>query len=361
MHAADSTNLFRRFAPQPISPEVDADRMVTFRVRAPNATNVTVTGEWPGAKAMTNDTRGNWSVRFGPLAPELYGYSFNIDGFQTLDPGNPAVKPARSPRTSILEVPGNPPLLHEFNPNVPHGTVREHWYQSKSLGKRRSLHVYTPPGYDQSRKDLPVMYLLHGSGDNDATWAALGRANVIMDNLIAAKKAKPMIVIMTDGHAFVPTPGPSATNAENRGRSMKAFESDLLGDVMPFVESNYRTINKRESRAIIGLSMGGGQSLHVGLNHLDKFAWVGGMSSAVPGTNDIASVFTDPKATNKKLKLLWIGIGRDDFLLNRNKPFDEALTASGINHTFKVTDGAHQWPVWRKYLAEFAPLVFQNK
>ncbi len=361
LFAADSTNAPRRFPPpQPISPELHADRIVTFRVRAPNATNVTVTGEWPGAKAMTNDARGNWSVTFGPLAPELYGYSFNIDGFQTLDPGNPAVKPGRSPRTSILEVPGNPPLLHEFDPTVPHGTVREHWYQSKSLGKRRSLHVYTPSGYDQSRKDLPVMYLLHGSGDNDATWTALGRANVIMDNLIAAKKAKPMIVVMTDGHAFVAPPGPSATNAENRARGMRAFERDLLEDVMPFVESNYRTINKRESRAIIGLSMGGGQSLQVGLNHLDKFAWVGGMSAGIPETNSISSVFADPKATNKKLKLLWIAIGKDDFLLSRNKPFDDALAAAGIKHTFQITEGAHQWPVWRKYLAEFAPLIFNK-
>jgi enterochelin esterase family protein len=361
--AADSTNtLPRRFPPpQPISPEVSADRMVTFRVRAPNATNVTVSGEWPGAKTLTNDTKGNWSVTFGPLAPELYGYSFSIDGFQTLDPGNPAVKPARQPRTSILEVPGNPPLLHEFNPKVPHGTVREHWYQSKSLGKRRSLHVYTPPDYDRSRKDLPVMYLLHGSGDNDATWTALGRANVILDNLLAQKKVKPMIVVMTDGHAFVPLPGPSATNTENRGRSMKAFESDLLEDVMPFVESNYRTINKRESRAIIGLSMGGGQSLQVGLNHLERFAWIGGMSAGTPETNSVAAVLADARGTNKKLKTLWIAIGKDDFLLARNQDFDRLLAANGIRHTFKITEGNHSWPVWRKYLAEFAPLIFENK
>ena len=359
--AADTTNTpTPRFgSPPPISPVVQADRTVTFRVRAPNATNVTVSGEWPGAKAMTKDDAGNWSATVGPLAPELYSYSFSIDGFQTLDPVNPVVKPGRQPRTSIVEVPGTPPLPHEWDAAVPHGTVREHWYLSKSLGVRRSLHVYTPPGYDQSRKDLPVMYLLHGSGDNDGTWAALGRANVILDNLIAAKKAKPMIVVMTDGHAFVPTPGPSATNAENRGRSMKAFERDLLEDVMPFVEANYRTINKRESRAIIGLSMGGGQSLTVGLNHLDRFAWVGGMSASAPTGDAIAAALADPKATNKKLKTLWIAIGKDDFLLSRNQPFDELLTGKGIEHTFKITEGNHSWPVWRKYLAEFAPMVFR--
>ena len=359
--AADATNTPpRRVAPpQPVSPEVAADRTVTFRVRAPNATNVSVSGEWPGAKPMTKDDNGNWSVTVGPLAPELYSYSFAIDGFQTLDPGNPAVKPGRSPRTSMVEVPGQPPLLQEFNPAGPHGTVRAHWYQSKSLGKRRSLHVYTPPGYDQSGRKLPVMYLLHGSGDNDGTWAALGRANVILDNLIAAKQARPMIVVMTDGHPYISPPGVSPTNTTERGRNTKDYERDFIEDVMPFVEANYRTINQRESRAIIGLSMGGGQSLHVGLNHLDRFAWVGAMSAAVPGENDVAVALADAKATNKKLKTLWIAIGKDDFLLSRNKTFDELLTSQGIAHTYKITEGNHSWPVWRKYLAEFAPMVFR--
>lgn len=359
--AADTTNTAPRRAgsPQPISPEVAADRNVTFRVRAPNATNVSVSSEWPGAKAMTKDDNGNWSVTVGPLAPELYSYSFSIDGFQTLDPGNPAVKPGRSPRSSMVEVPGNPPLAHEWNAAIPHGKVSVHSYQSKSLGARRSLHVYTPPGYDQSSRKLPVMYLLHGSGDNDGTWSVLGRANAILDNLIAAKKAKPMIVVMTDGHPYISPPGVSPTNATERGRNTKAYERDLIEDVMPFVEASYRTINQRESRAIIGLSMGGGQSLHVGLNHLDRFAWVGGMSASVPAADDVSLALNDAKATNKKLKLLWIGIGKDDFLLSRNTTFEDALNAKGITHTYQVTEGAHQWPVWRKYLAEFAPMVFQ--
>ncbi len=358
--AADTTNTApRRFpAPQPVSPEVSADRTVTFRVRAPNATNVTVSSEWPGAKAMTKDDAGNWSVTVGPLAPELYSYSFSIDGFQTLDPGNPAVKPGRSPRSSMVEVPGNPPLAHEWNAAISHGKVSVHAYQSKSLGQRRSLHVYTPPGYDQSSKKLPVMYLLHGSGDNDGTWSVLGRANVILDNLIAAKKAKPMIVVMTDGHPYISPPGVSPTNATERGRNTKTYERDLIEDVMPFVEANYRTINKRESRAIIGLSMGGGQSLHVGLNHLDRFAWVGGMSASVPAADDVFTALNDSKDTNKKLKTLWIAIGKDDFLLSRNQTFHEVLTAKGIAHTYKITEGNHSWPVWRKYLAEFAPMIF---
>jgi enterochelin esterase-like enzyme len=359
--AADSTNppTRRFFAPQPISPGVNADRTVTFRVRAPNATNVSVSGDFP-AKPMTKEAGGNWSVTVGPLAPEFYSYSFSIDGFQTLDPGNPAVKPGRSPRTSMVEVPGQPPLLSEWNAAIPHGKVSAHWYQSKSTGQRRSLHVYTPPGYDKSRKDFPVMYLLHGNGDSDATWSALGRANVILDNLIAAKKAKPMIVVMTDGHPYVFPPNMTVTNTVERGRNTRAYERDLIEDVMPFVETNYRTIEKRESRAIIGLSMGGGQALHCGLNHLDQFAWVGAMSAAVPPAEDVAVALNDAKATNKKLKLLWIAIGKDDFLLSRNTPFIETLKGKGITHTYQVTEGAHTWPVWRKYLAEFAPLVFQK-
>ncbi len=358
--AAETTNAAARprgFQQQLVSPEVHADRSVTFRVRASGATNVTVSGEWPGGgKAMTNDERGTWSVTLGPLEPDLYGYNFSINGFQTLDPANSAVKPARSPRTSILEVPGNPPRLHEFNSSVPHGTVREHWYQSKALGVRRGLHVYTPPGYDKSRKDFPVLYLFHGSGDNDATWTALGRAQVILDNLLAQKKVVPMIVVMTDGHAAFSQP---STNAEARARNTKAFESDLLGDVMPFVEDNYRTINKRESRAIIGLSMGGGQSLSVGLNHLDAFAWVGAMSASTPDENSVSKALAESDATNKKLKLFWIAIGKDDFLLKRNQDFDQLLTSKGIKHTYTVTEGNHSWPVWRRYLADFAPLIFK--
>lgn len=359
LEAAEPTNAPARrgFQAPMISPEVRADRTVTFRVRASNATNVIVSGEWPGGtKAMTNDGSGNWSVTLGPLEPDIYGYSFSINGFQTLDPANSAVKPARSVRTSILEVPGTPPLIHEFNASVPHGTVRSHWYQSKSLGVRRSLHVYTPPGYDKSRKDFPVLYLFHGSGDNDATWTALGRTQVILDNLLAQKKAVPMIIVMTDGHAAFSQP---STNTEARARNTKAFENDLIGDVMPFIDENYRTINKRESRAIIGLSMGGGQSLSVGLNHLDKFAWLGAMSAATPDEAAVAKAFEKADDTNKKLKLFWIAIGKDDFLLRRNEDFDKLLASKGIKHTYKITEGNHSWPVWRRYLAEFVPMLFK--
>ena len=215
----------------------------------------------------------------------------------------------RSPTTSILEVPGQPPLIHEFQ-SVPHGTVRHHWYTSKSLGVRRSLHVYTPPGYDQETKTrFSVLYLLHGSGDNDATWAVLGRAHLILDNLLAQGKVKPMIVVMTDGHAYIPHLGGGAT-PNLTSRNVDDFGRDLLEDVLPFIEAEYRTKKERSHRAIAGLSMGGGQSLTVGLNHLELFAWVGGFSTFLRNPETvIAKTLADPKGTNEKLKLLWIACG----------------------------------------------------
>ena len=349
---------FGRFGPPPIiSPEVHADRTVTFRVRAPKAGEVRVSGEF-GDKVMTNDGTGLWSVTVGPLEPDLYGYGFSVDGFRTLDPANTSVKPMRSPTTSMLDVPDDQPLMHDFRADVAHGTVRLHTYPSRALGKLRRLQVYTPPDYDRkSRTRYPVLYLLHGSGDNEATWTALGRAHWIADNLIARHLAKPLIIVMTDGHAAFANPPPGS--GDERTRNRQAFQRDLIEDVMPFVEASYRTRTDRESRAIIGLSMGGGQSLSVGLKHLDRFAWVGGMSSGVRDPEQMfAGVLGDAQATNQKLKLLWIACGQDDFLLKPNRQFDELLTARGIRHEFRLSEGGHSWPVWRRYLAEFLPRLF---
>jgi enterochelin esterase-like enzyme len=343
------------------SPEVHADRTVTFRVRAPNASNVTVSGEWAGgAKPMTKDDRGIWSATFGPLAADLYSYNFSIDGFATADPNNSVLKPMRVPTSSVLDVPADKPQLWDVQP-VPHGVVRLHEYKSKSLGKRRPLRVYTPPGYDQNtRTKYPILYLFHGSGDNEVTWTAFGHANLIIDNLLAQGKAKPMIVVMPDGHAAFAQP--AGTNTDARARNNTAFERDLLEDVMQFAEKNYRVKAGRENRAIIGLSLGGGQSLSVGLGHLELFAWVGGMSSAGSNTQSaVASLGKDPKAANKNLKLLWIACGKSDSLLASNRQLDETLTQSGIKHEFRVSDGAHAWPVWRRYLGEFVPLLFMAK
>jgi enterochelin esterase family protein len=223
------------------------------------------------------------------------------------------------------------------------------------------MHVYTPPGYDNATgASYPTLYLFHGSGDNDACWTELGRAHWILDNLISQGKARPMIVVMTDGHArLAEAVGTAAPEGANRNQ---VFEKDLLGEVVPFVESNYRVQADRLHRAIIGLSMGGGQSLGIGLNHLELFAWVGGMSSAMRDPQSaLPQLFADPSRANADLRLLWVACGRDDRLVVRAREFSEILKSNGIRHEYVESAGGHAWGVWRKYLAEFAPLLFVEK
>ncbi len=348
------------FGPPVVSPEVLPDRRVTFRLSAPMAKAVTVSGQWGGGpQVMTKDERGVWSVTVGPIEPELYEYNFTIDGFQTLDPGNAVVKPSRTPRTSLLEVPGNPPRLSEFQ-DVPHGTVRIHWYQSRSLGRRRGLYVYTPPGYDQDTKTrYPILYLLHGAADNEAAWTVSGRAPMIVDNLLAQGKSVPMVIVMPDGHA---APWPPRDFQRGLSSNMTDFERDLLQDVMPLVEKSYRVRADPAHRAIAGLSMGGGQSLTIGLNHPELFGWIGGFSAAIfqPETT-VAKAMADPKATNQKLRLLWIACGTDDRLVQNARQLSDLLDRHQIRHEFHATPGNHSWPVWRRYLAEFAPLLFTTQ
>jgi enterochelin esterase family protein len=300
---------------------------------------------------MTKDDQGNWSLTVGPLEPDLYGYSFGVDGAVVADPSNPDAKPMRSLRTSAVEVPGNPPLLHEVR-DVPHGSVHLQDYLSKSLGARRRLRVYTPPEYERNPESrYPTLYLLHGSGDCEATWTAFGRAHVIADNLVAQGKARPMILVMPDGHAVV--------GAQARSKNVEMFGKDLLEDVMPLVEATYRTRADREHRGIVGLSMGGGQSLTVGLGALDRFSWVGGFSSYLPSPETaVASALLDPAATNAKLRLLWFACGKEDGLANQSRQFSELLEKKGVRHECKITDGNHSWPLWRRYLGEFLPLLF---
>jgi enterochelin esterase family protein len=337
-----------------ISPEIQPDRTVTFRLRATNAKEVKVAGEWPGgATSLTKEDTGAWSATVGPLEPDIYGYSLTVDGLSIVDPANPWVKPMRAARTSGLEIPGDPPRLWEFR-SVAHGTVHEHTYFSKSLGVKRRLHVYTPPGYEKSPASYPVLYLFHGSGDNDATWTEFGRAHYIADNLLAQNKARPMLIVMTDGHAF--TGNPTQVRTDLVSRNVEAFGEDLLNDVIPLIETTYRVKANRESRAIIGLSMGGGQSLAVGLRNRGLFAWVGGMSSYLPNPERVVTgAFSDSK---NELKLLWIACGKDDRLIENARQLSAALKERNISHEFKETAGNHSWPVWRRYLGEFMPLLF---
>lgn len=339
--------------PAPIrSPELAADNAVTFRLRAPKAGEVVLNGQWPNGRVpLVKDGDGVWSATIGQIPAGVWEYSFQLDGVGMIDPANPAIKPMREPRTSILHLPGNPPLPHDFQ-QVPHGVVREHAYLSKPLGRLRQLTVYTPPGYDaQTSTSYPTLYLQHGSGDNNATWVAHGKAHWILDNLLAKGQAKPMVVVMMDGHAATPG-GPAGQD------NTALFERDLLEEVMPLVESYYRVLKNPASRALAGLSMGGGQALNVGLNHIELFGWIGAFSAAPPDRQRVAAALGKPDKTNADLKLLWIACGKEDFLLKRNQDFIQVLADTGVKHQWLLTEGNHSWPVWRLYLADFAPLLF---
>lgn len=342
--------------PRPVSPEIHADKTVTFRLRAPEARKVEVRGDWGGEGGpMAKGADGWWSLTLGPLSPDIYSYNFAMDGVNLLDPLNPLAKPKRSKTDSVLDLPRDIPAAWDQQPGVARGTVHLHQYTSKSLGSERQLRVYTPPNYDAGKDErYPVLYLLHGSGDNEATWTEFGRAHVILDNLIAAKKAVPMVVVMTDGHA-VQSMDPNA-----RRDNASAFERDLLEDVLPLVESRYRIGTEPARRAISGLSMGGNQTLIIGLNHPDLFAWIGGMSSALREPERVLAPFlADPKASAAKLKLLWFACGKEDFLLKENQALHKLLDDQGVAHEWHETEGGHKWGVWRRYLADLAPRLFQ--
>lgn len=349
------------------SPVVHDDSRVTLNLRAPKAEKVAVSSgellKLVGAEAlkMQRNDDGVWNVTFGPIAPGIYDYAFDVDGLRTTDPLSTHVFGNRTGSRGYLEVPGpaGSPRSDEWR-DVPHGSVTQHWYRSSATNARRSVHIYTPPGYRADDKTrYPVLYLLHGSGDDDRHWSQLGQANVIADNLIADGKARPLIIVMPEGHpaGAVKVEDRDAYFAENR----RLFERDLLDDVVPLVESNYRVDTDRKSRAIAGLSMGGQQSLDVGLKHYERFAWIASFSGAARRLDDaIAKLAADPKRANEALQLLWIGIGKEDFLLESNREFTAKLKELGITHEYRETEGAHNWGVWRIYLAELLPRLFQT-
>src|SRR6185503_5070535 len=338
------------------SPEVHPDRRVTFRIRAPKASEVTLFGDWmaPDAKhAMTRDEQGVWSTTVGLLEPGLAIYTFTVDGVTTPDPINPRIKLRARTSASLVDVPGQVPELWEAR-DVPHGTVEVNWEKSEVTGDTRAYHVYTPPGYAGRSTRFPVLYLLHGNNDTASGWTDVGKANFILDNLIAEKKASPMIIVMPWGHA-VPYNGSQSNNTAT-------FERYLVEEVIPQVEKKYRAARGRENRAIVGLSMGGGHALQIGLSHLDLFSAVAAFSSAVPGNFEsrFKALLDDPERTNKKLDLLWIGCGRQDSAFERNQKFSELLTAHKIRNTFHPAEGLHNFAIWRRYLVEVAPLLFRK-
>ena len=365
-----------RGGPQAVSPEVGADRTLTFRYSAPGAKQVTVNGELDGKPhPMTMEANGVWSVKIGPLPPDIYTYSFNVDGAVALDPRNPNTKYGYGGfgAVSVVQVPGDGPQFYDVKP-VPHGVVRIHPYLSKTMGVSRTVWIYTPPDYEKG-KNFPVLILIHGAGDIESGWTMIGRANNILDNLIAEAKSKPMVVVMPLGHAvqsFWTGPAKSAAGtgarATGSGRGAPAgpqglnlFARDLLEDVLPLLEKEYKVSKRPEDRAIAGLSMGGGLTMNVAFNRPDLFRYVGIMSSG--GQNaDISypNFFKDPAATNRQIRLLWIAVGKDDALVGGgSKALDEILTRNGIKHTYLITEGRHEWTVWRYHLRDLAPLLFR--
>ncbi len=342
------------------SPEVHADRRVTFRIAAPNAREVTVSGEFEvGAPAhkLAKDAQGVWSATLGPFEPESYEYDFKVDGVQMLDPRNPSVKYNRGPAaiSSFLDIPAAAPRFFDVQP-VPRGKVEIRYYDSKTTKLPRRIHVYTPPNYEKMTTRLPVVYLLHGADGEDSVWTAFGRANVILDNLLAAKKIQPMIVVMPNGYGYGWDSGVAAD------KQQADFQKDLLEDLIPYVQAQYRASTDRRQRALVGLSRGGGQTLTIGLRNLATFSRLGVFSA---GNNNPQENFKDVAANtarvNEQLDLLWMGVGNDDFALTGAKRMHDFLTASKITHTFKTTAGEHTWIVWRQYLNELAPLLWDAK
>ena len=354
-----------------VSPEVLPDGKVTFRVYAPKASEVTVFGDWqsaPGPVKLEKDARGVWSATVGPLVPDFYSYAFNVDGVKTIDPKNATVKQGVNSLDNLFSVPGKEAAF-EDNRGVPHGDVRQVWYASATLGTQRRMHVYTPPGYDGGADRYPVLYLLHGGGDEDSGWSTVGRAGFILDNLLAEKKAKPMLVVMPNGSLPRPAGPPAGRPGVPPGpQAMAAFQerftNELLKEVVPYVEKNFRVREGAENRALAGLSMGGGQTLGVVTTHPDRFAYVGVWSAGIwqdaAGFEKRNAAFLDAAdKVNGQVKLFSVSVGDKDFALAGSRSLAEVLERHGIKHELHVSGGGHTWINWRHYLNDFAPQLFR--
>jgi enterochelin esterase-like enzyme len=380
------------------SPEVDSENKVTFRIFAPKVDSVTVRGDFGDAAQMTKDEQGIWSVTAGPIQPEMYGYSFNVDGITVLDPSNPLNNHSSMMSQNILIVPGESSDLYMVK-DVPHGTVSKVWYDSAVLNMRRRMVVYTPPGYETSSDKYPVFYVIHGGGGDEENWLYMGRVPQIFDNLIAEGKVKPMIVVMPNGNASQaaapdaapaeanpqrgntgfpgPKPAPGAQGAGGLAGIGPVYSEDTLSEIAEeyvksigaFIDKNYRVLPGPQNRAITGLSMGGGHAFFTGIKYLDYYGWVGEFSSSLFGglnntgfTYDldtaISGAFKDPAGINKKLNLLYISCGREDPRITATKGMKEALNKRGIEVVYTDWPGTHEWKVWRRALADMAMKLF---
>jgi len=383
---------------QPItSPEILPDGRVTFRLAAPEASSVSVTGDWPGGinsttTPMAKDAEGIWSATVGPLKPEFWIYTFNVNGVTILDPRNINTRRNTSRIENTLLIPGPESADYAVNA-VPHGTLALQWYASPTVGASRRTYVYTPAGYETGSDRYPVLYLLHGgSGDEDA-WSSCGRASQILDNLIAQGKARPMIVVMPNGNItriaapdFVPAP-PALPAIQDPGR-FRRFPESLVKDLVPFIDKTYRTRTDRENRAIAGLSVGGAQTMYAAFNNLDLFAWVAAFSGGYPVMPGVAIDVPPPpnaaslrgpditrsidpvkfaallpqlgSSANDRLRLLYISIGTADTLQETHRVVKQVLKDKGMKYTLMEFPGyIHEWPVWRVTLKDLLPRLFQ--
>lgn len=355
-----------------ISPQVHADKKVTFRYLAPSAKEVKLGGSQFGAAQlpMTKDSIGIWSITVGPIKPDIYPYSFTVDGVTVMDPANVNFFPNERFKASLVDVPGETPLVHAIK-NVPHGTVTYEYYPSVD-GSTGSVVVYTPPGYDQSAgKTYPVFYLISGTTDTEETFFKVGKTNFILDNLIAEGKAVPMIVVMPYGNpmARIAEQKQQAKPGDIVGRDSddavtraKLFETDLVSKLIPYIEKNYRTINNKDSRAIGGFSRGGGQTLRTAFSNTDKFSWICCYSAYLsPQEMDsrYKNLVENPAKTNNYFKLLWVSVGNEDFLYKSTVEFIDYLKAKNINHKSLITGGGHTWMNVKHYMAQTVPLLFK--
>ena len=355
-----------------VSPEVHSDSRITFRIYAPHAAKVALVGDWmetPGPLALSKDDQGVWSVTVGPLGADFYSYAFFVDEVRTLDPRNPTIKQGIVTVENMVFVPGAAAAFQE-NADVPHGDIRKVWYRSSTLDMLRRMQVYTPPGYDGGTERYPVLYLLHGGGDEDSGWSTIGRAGFILDNLLAAKAVVPMIIVMPNGSlprpAGLPAPVPGTPpDPAVMAALQERFTSELMRDVVPFVESRFRVQANREHRAIAGLSMGGGQTLRVVTSHPDAFSyvaiWSAGVAPAASADFEkrAAAFLANTESVNAGVRGLWIAVGDRDFALPGSKNLSQLLQKHGIRHDLHVSGGGHTWLNWRQYLRELAPRLFR--
>jgi len=343
-----------------ISPQVNPDNTVIFRFMAPDAEEVMLDAQFEKTTVpMTKDASGIWSITVGPVEPDMYPYHFSVDGVNVSDPNNTSIFPNEGFQNSIVEITGATPLIHTIQ-NVPHGTLSYRYYTSLELGVRPVL-IYTPPGYEKNT-DLkyPLLYLLHGTTDTEETWTKVGRANIILDNLIHQGKAVHMVIVMPYGRAY---PKISKSSGSLRTwNNLQEFKKDFLNNLLPFVEENYRVKTDKDNRAIAGFSGGGGETLYLGLNNPDLFRWVCGFA---PGMlkeefdRNNAVAFENPKLTNQRLKLFWIGVGKEDGLYPVISDYLKVLDEKKINHETFISEGGHTWMNCKLYLTMIAQKLFK--